>query len=85
MASPIRNTMEAVRSKMSKLSTAPQRKLSNPQPQDRLESMGYERGEELGRGSFGYALKVRRRQDGRTYGETKCPRRPPPIPPSRRA
>ena len=34
--------------------------------------MGYERGEELGHGSFGYALKVRRRQDGRTYGATKC-------------
>ena len=37
-----------------------------------MEAMGYERGEELGHGSFGYALKVRRRQDGRTYGATKC-------------
>ena len=73
MASPIRHTMDVVRSKISKLSTAPQRKLSNPQPKDRLEAMGYERGEELGHGSFGYALKVRRRQDGRTYGATKCP------------
>ena len=54
--------MHAVRSKMSKLSTSP-----NGHSQDRLEAMGYERGEELGHGSFGYAIKVRRKQNGNTY------------------
>ena len=62
----IRDKMESLLHRGSKQSTQPQ--LVKPvKAKDKLESMGYERGEELGRGSFGYAIKVKRQQDGRFY------------------